>query len=210
MSTGEQIYNQAAAPTTPSAGKNSFYFATDKLPHVVDENGANGVEAPLYFVRLTSGYTLTSTTNSQKAFNLPANGALTLPANTAYFFECLLSIDTMSATSGNMGFDLLGAGTATISNQSWFLHGLDATTQSTAAAVSGVASEAARTGDTVVAATGTAVHAFVRGNFSISTGGSIIPSVKLTTAAAAVVRAGSYFKVERIGLDTVTTVGNWA
>lgn len=210
MASGEQLWNQAAAPSTPAAGKNAIYFGTDKLLHVVDEAGANGVEAPLYIARLRAAYTLGSNTNSQKAFNIPANGALTLPSNTSYFFECFLSIDTMSATSGNMGFDVLGAGTATIAAQNWFLHGLDATTQSTAAAISGIASEAARTGDTVVAATGTAVHVFVRGILEISTGGTIIPSVKLTTANAAVVRAGSYFKVERIGIDTMTTVGPWA
>ena len=210
MASGEQIFNTGSTPSTPAAGKVALHFANDKLPHVIDENGANGVEAPIYFLRMRSGYTLTSNTNSQKVFNLPSNGALTLPANSSYFFECFLSIDTMSATSGNMGFDILGAGTATIAAQSWFVHGLDATTQSTAAALSGIASEAARTGDIVVAGTGTAVHIFIRGTFEISTGGTIIPSVKLTTANAAVVRAGSYFRTERVGLDTTTTVGPWS
>lgn len=210
MATGEQIFNQAAAPTTPSAGKNSVYFGTDKLLHYVDENGANGVVPAVYFARLTAAYTLTSTTNSQKAFNVPSNGALTLPSNTAYYFECVLSLSSMSATSGNMGFDVLGAGTATISNQLWTLHGLDATTQTTAAAISGIASTAAATGDTVVAATGTAVHILVKGNFSVTTGGTIIPSVKLTTAATPTVNANSYFRAERIGADTVTTVGPWS
>lgn len=207
---GELKLNQVATPTTPAAGKNALFAGTSKLPHWLDEAGAVGVEAPIYFARLRSGYTLGSNTNSQKAFNVPANGACTLPSNTSYFFECYLSIDTMSGTSGNMGFDILGAGTATIAAQNWFAHGLDATTQSTAAAISGIASEAARTGDIVVAATGTAVHVFIRGIIEISTGGTIIPSVKLTTANAAVVRAGSYFKLERIGIDTATTVGPWA
>lgn len=207
---GELKLNQVATPTTPAAGKNALFAAASRVPQWVDESGAVGVEPPIYFARLRSGYTLTSNTNSQKAFNLPANGAITLPSNTSYFFECYLSIDTMSATSGNFGFDLLGAGTATIAAQNWFAHGLDATTQSTAAAISGIASEAARTGDIIVAATGTAAHVFIRGIIEISTGGTIIPSVKLTTANAAVVRAGSYFKLERIGLDTTTTVGPWS
>lgn len=206
----ELIFNNGAAPSTPAASKAAIYVGTDKLPHHIDQSGADGVEAPLYFARLTSNYTLTSTTNSQKAFNIPANGALTLPSNTAYLFECFLSIDTMSATSGNMGFDILGAGTATISNQAWLAHGLDATTQTTPAAISGTVNVAALTTDIVTAATGTAVHVYIRGNFSITTGGTIIPSIKLTTATAAVMKAGSFFKVERIGLDTVTTVGPWA
>lgn len=207
---GEYKFNQVAAPSTPAAGKNAVYFGTDKIMHEIDEAGANGIIPPVYFCRLLANYTLTSTTNSQKVFNLPANGALTLPANTAYEFECVLLIDTMSATSGNMGFDILGAGTATISNQLWILHGLDATAQTTPAAVSGVANVAALTTDSVVAATGTAVHVLIKGNFSVTTGGTIIPSVKLTTAAAAVVKAGSYIKVHRIGLDTVTTIGPWS
>jgi len=207
---GELKFNQVAAPSTPAAGKNSLYFGTDKLPHVLDEAGANGVEPVVYFARLTANYTLTSNTSSQKAFNIPANGALTLPSNTAYYFECLLSVDTMSGTSGNFGFDILGAGTATISNQLWAAHGLDATTQATAAAIGGSLAAAANTADVITAAVGTAAHVLIKGTFSITTGGTIIPSVKLTTGAAAVVKTGSYFRAERIGLDTVTTVGPWA
>lgn len=206
MATGELIQS-TGTPATPSAGKVALQPGSDKLYHQIEENGANGVIPAVYFLRLRSGYTLGSNTNSQKAFNVPSAGSLTLPANTFYFYKCFLSIDTMSGTSGNMGFDILGAGTATLVNQSWFVHGLDATTQSTAAAISGIASEAARTGDIVVAATGTAVHVWIEGSFEVSTGGTIIPSVKLTTAASAVVRAGSFFKVERGGVDTVTSVG---
>lgn len=206
---GELKLNQVASPTTPAASKNALFAGTDRLPHWKDESGADGVEAPLYFARLTSTYTLSSSTSSQKAFNIPSNGALTLPSNTAYFFECMLLIDTMSATSGNFGFDILGAGTATISNQNWFAHGLDATTQTTPGAIGGTANVAALTTDAIVAATGTAAHVYIRGTFSVTTGGTIIPSVKLTTANAAVVKIGSFFKAERIGLDTVTTVGPW-
>lgn len=207
---GELKLNQVATPTTPAAGKAALFVGTDKIPHFLDEAGANGIEPPVYLARLTATYTLASSASLQKAFNVPANGALTLPANTAYFFECMLLVDTMSATSGNFGFSIIGAGTATISNQNWFAHGLDATTQTTPGAVGGTSNVAALTTDVVVAATGTAVHVYIRGTFSITTGGTIIPSIQLTTAAAAVVKIGSFFRVERIGLDTVTTQGPWA
>lgn len=207
---GELKLNQVSAPSTPAAGKNSFYVGTDKLLHQLDEAGANGLLSPIYLARLLANYTLASSTSLQKVFNIPANGALTLPANTAYLFECLLLIDTMSATSGNLGFSLLGAGGATISNQLWLAHGLDATTQTTPGALGGTANVAALTTDIIVAATGTALHVLLKGNFSITTGGTIIPSVQLTTANAAVVKAGSYFRAERIGLDTLTTVGPWS
>lgn len=207
---GELKLNRVAAPSTPASGKASLYVGLDGIPHFLDQAGADGIEPPVYFARLTSTYTLTSTTTSQKAFNLPANGALTIPANTAYFFECMLLIDTLSATSGNFGFDILGAGTATISNQNWFAHGLDATTQTTPAAIGGTSNVAALTTDSVVAAVGTAAHVYIRGTFSVTTGGTIIPSVKLTTAAAGVVKIGSFFRAERIGLDTVTVAGPWS
>ncbi len=206
---GELKLNQVSTPTTPASGKDSVYVGTDKIPHYLDEAGGAAVLSPTYFVRLTAAYTLTSTTNSQKAFNLPSAGALTLPSNTAYFFECLLHLTTMSATSGNMGFDILGAGGATISNQLWSVNGLDATTQTTGAATGGSSAAAANTGDIVTAGTGTGLVVLIKGTFSITTGGTIIPSVKLTTAATPTVDVGSYFRVHRIGLDTVTTVGPW-
>jgi hypothetical protein len=204
---GELKLNQVATPTTPASGKNALFSATDKVPHWLDEAGAVGLLSPAFIMRLTAAYTLTSNTTSQKAFNVPANGAITLASNTSYFFECLISMDTMSATSGNFGFDILGAGSATISNQLWMAHGLDATTQTTPAAVGGTLNAAALTTDVVVAATGTAAHVLIRGTFSVTTGGTIIPSVKLTTANAAVMKVGSYFLLQRIGLDTMTTQG---
>lgn len=207
---GELKLNQVAAPTTPASGKNALYVGTDKILHELDEAGANGIIPPTYLARLLAAYTLASSTSLQKLLNVPANGALTLPANTAYLFECLLLIDTMSATSGNLGFSLIGAGTATISNQLWTAHGLDATTQTTPGALGGTANAAALTTDIVVAATGTALHVLIKGNFSISTGGTIIPSVQLTTANAAVVKVGTYFRADRVGLDTMTTQGPWS
>lgn len=207
---GELKLSQVSTPSTPASGKDALFVATDKLLHYLDEAGGNAILSPAYIARLLSNYTLTSNTNSQKAFNVPANGALTLPSNTSWEFECLLLVDTMSATSGNFGFDILGAGTATISNQIWSAHGLDATTQTTGAALGGSSNVAANTGDIVTAGTGTAVHVLIKGMFSVTTGGSIIPSVKLTTAASAVVKVGSYFRASRIGLDTMTTQGPWA
>jgi len=163
------------------------------------------------FAALTATYTLTSTTNSQALFNVPANGALTLPALTSYFFECFFSLSSMSATSGNMGFDILGAGTATLTSSAWFSNGFDGTTQTTPSANSGIFSATnANTGDIVVAGTGTAVSAYIEGIFRVNAAGTIIPSVKLTTAASAVVGVNSFFRCRPIGSNTVTTVGNWS
>ena len=90
------------------------------------------------FCCTNTAYTLTSTTNLQKIFNVSTNGAVAVAAATSYFFECSLNLSNMSATSGNFGFSIGGAGTATFTSASWQSFGLDATTQTTAAAVGGV------------------------------------------------------------------------
>ena len=160
---------------------------------------------------LSAAYTLTSTTNSQALFNIPTNGALTVPAATAYLFEGLISLSSMSATSGNFGLDILGAGTATLTSIAWAVHGLDATTQTTAAAVSGAFSAiSAQTADILVASTGTAAHFLLKGLVRVNAAGTLIPSIKLTTAAAAVVGVNSYIDFTPIGIGAVTTVGPWA
>ena len=48
---------------------------------------------------LSAPYTLTSTVNSQALFNVPANGSLTVAANTMYKIEGLVYVSSMSATS---------------------------------------------------------------------------------------------------------------
>jgi hypothetical protein len=47
------------------------------------------------------------------------------------------------------------------------------------------------------------------GMFRISTGGTLIPSIGLRTAAAAVAKAGSWFRIERVGESSETYVGAW-
>jgi hypothetical protein len=86
----------------------------------------------------------------------------------------------MSATSGNALIDLLGAGTATLASQLWTVVGLDATTQTTAAALSGGLFAAAAAGNVVVASTGTAMSARLNGMLTTSAGGTLIPSIGLT------------------------------
>jgi len=162
------------------------------------------------FVALTSTYTLTSTTSSQKLFNATTNGALAVAGSTSYFFECQFRLSSMSATSGNTKFDLLGAGTATLTSTAWSASGVDNTSPATSASSSASYTAASISSTNVVAAgTGTGVFVTIQGIFRVNAGGTIIPSVALTTAAAAVVGVNSYFKCRPIGSNTVTTVGGW-
>lgn len=158
--------------------------------------------------------TMTSNTSLQSIFaggtSGLTNGTLTLPGQTTYFFECSLNLSSMSATSGNLGFSIVGAGTATFNSAAWHAIGLDATTQTTAAALGGIWSSAnAQTGNIVTAATGTACSVLVKGIFSINAGGTIIPSIQLTTASAAVIGVNTWFKCYPVGVGDVSTIGNW-
>lgn len=160
---------------------------------------------------LQSNYTLTSTTTAQKLFNSSTNGALTLGTG-IYLFDCLIYLTSMSATSGNGAFSILGAGTATLARQLMHATGADSTTPGTVGAQGGasIVGGNAFSTNTVTAATGTAMAAHIRGTFDVTSAGTIIPSIALQTAAAAVVNAGSYIRLHRIGPTATATLGNWS
>jgi len=81
---------------------------------------------PTLFGQLDANYTLTSTTAAQKLFNWSTNGALSL-ATGKYRFLTQLYLTDMSATSGNGQFEILGAGTATLSDIIYSVNGFDDT-----------------------------------------------------------------------------------
>jgi hypothetical protein len=158
------------------------------------------------FITLTSTYTLTSQTAAQKLFNTSTNGAVTLPVGT-YYFECLFTLSSMSASSGAFGWDLT-AGTATISGISWASLGNKAAL-ATAASPQSTVNTAANT--TIVTATANTVGwALIRGKARISVAGTVTPQVSLGVAATAVVGVDSYFRIVPVGSNTVTNVGNWS
>jgi len=162
------------------------------------------------FCCTNTAYTLTSSTALQKVFNVSTNGAVTVAAATSYFFECSLNISNKSATSGNFGFSIGGAGSATFTSANWQSFGLDATTQTTAANLSGISSSSnAATGDIIVPTTGTAASVYITGIFRITAGGTLIPSIQLSTANAAIIGVNSWFRCRSLGNNTVIAVGNW-
>lgn len=156
-------------------------------------------------ITLTSTYTLTSQTAAQKLFNASANGAATLPVGT-YFFECFFDLSSMSGSSGGFGWDLT-AGTATIGAIKWWSTANKAAL-ATAAAPQNTVNTAANTA-IVTATTNTVGWARIAGKLRISAAGTVIPQVSLGVAAAAVVGVDSYFRIWRVGSNTVTTTGTW-
>ena len=193
--------------TTAEAGAiemdaNAFYATTDA--------GNRGVIPVEHIIRANATRTFTSNTSQQAIFNSPTNGTLTLETGT-YLFECLVSMDTMSATSGNGKFSLNSGGTATLGTILYQLYGMDAALD-TLTAISGVSETTATQAATnhSTAGTGTVTTFLVKGTFEVTAAGTIIPSYAQTTAAAAVVKIGSYFKCNRIGDTSLVSIGQWS
>lgn len=179
-----------------------LYFCTDA--------GNRGIIPVEHMIRADATRTFTSNTLQQAIFTTPANGTLTLETGT-YLFEGLIAMTTMSATSGNGKFSLIGAGTATLAAILWQADGYDAAAEAVAGATGGgfhvIATQTAV--DIVTATIATELCFRVRGTFEVSGAGTIIPSFAQTTAAAAVVRIGSFMLFRRIGSQSATSVGQW-
>lgn len=162
------------------------------------------------YIRADATRTFVSDTNAQAIFNSPAGGALTLPVGT-FQFDALIGIDTLSASSGNGKWGLLGAGTATLTQVLQLISGIDGALDTTAA-VGGTPTVTSLVGstDSVTASTSTVLTLRITGVFTVTVAGSIIPSFTQTNASAAVVKVGSFFSVRQLGAVGATSVGSWA
>jgi hypothetical protein len=200
--------------TTAEGG--TFEYLTN-VGYFTPTNSNRAVVATEHFVARTGTKTMTSNTSLQSIFGGGTggltNGALTVDGSTSYYFECLVSVSSMSATSGNFGFSLSGGGSATFSSAGFIAVGYDQTSLTTPAAASAggtyIATSALAT-NVVTATVGTAAAVLFKGIFRINGAGTIIPSIQLTTAASAVIGADSWFKCNPVGTNLVVSVGNWS
>lgn len=162
------------------------------------------------WMMLSANYTLTSTTSTQKLFNATTNGALALPIG-VYEYQTRFLVSSMSATSGNLSFSILGAGTATLgSTNVAHVIGQDGGTGTTGSITGGTFTGSVSNAPAVTAAAATTFAATIGGMIRVTAAGTIIPSVALTTAAAAVVSAGSHILVTRYSpVDTTASYGAW-
>jgi hypothetical protein len=197
--------NAGTLLTTAEAGAleldaNCLYGTTDA--------GNRGVIPIRNFIRADATRTFTSNTSSQAIFTSPANGRITLETG-CYLVEGVLHFSAMSATSGNLLVNLLGAGTATVAAWLWTGLGNDAAS-ATASAASGVGVITSTSPASIVlAATGVTLTVFIRGSFEVTAAGTMIPSITMVTASASVLSIGSYLLFERIGSTSVVSVGQW-
>lgn len=171
--------------------------------------GGGGAAEPSYYIKQNSDYTLTSTTAVQKIFNASTNGRLTLTDTGIYEYKLVLYIQDMSATSGNAQLDLVGAGSAITDKVLEGYWGSDSSTPGTPANRNGgfMTTETSQT-NMFSAGTGTGITVVVYGTMDVTTAGTIVPSIALTTAAAATVKIGTFFELRRLGdLGTQFSVG---
>lgn len=191
----------ATLPLVVAAGDAGLMTGADKT--ILDT-----LNAAYVFGQLTANYTLTSSTAVQKLFNWSTNGAVTLSTG-RYRFSCMVYITSMSATSGNAAFSL--AGTATLADQIMHVIGIDSAAPLAAVAQTGSATVTSATVASMVRAdNGAGMVVTIEGMFNVTVTGTVIPSVQLVTAAAAIVQAGSFFECERIADTGSNTRGTWS
>ncbi len=191
--------------TTPEVGAieldaNALYATTDA--------GNRGVVPVEHIIRQDSTYTLTSQTAAQQVFNASTNGRITLETGT-YMFEAMIALTSMSGTSGNATFDL--SGTATLGTILWLGFGRDVAADGATGTISGSWSADATLVAAPLITAGTATAALFKlgGTFEVTAAGTLQLRILLQTAAAAVVSAGSFLRLRRVGSTSLTTVGQW-
>jgi hypothetical protein len=162
------------------------------------------------WIQQSATYTLTSTTASQKLFNATASGALSLPVGT-YRYEAFLYVTSMSGTTGNLLFNFLGAGSATIASALSRAVGLDGNSAGAGAAGTSYWTGAASPLPIITNSTSTSFNVVVNGTFRVSAAGTVIPSVSLQAAAAAIVQPNTFFTTTRVSTsDTAVSYGPWS
>jgi len=191
--------------TTPEAG--ALERDADNLYGTVDA-GNRGIIPVVHYIRAASAQTLTSQTAAQNIFDSPAGGAITLEAG-SYLFEMLALFTGMSATTGNG--QILFGGTGTFADWMWMSNAIDGVAGTTLLDLDN-AFNVTNASAALVAATqvNTTLRVYAKGAFECSAGGTWIPQIALTTAAAATVAAGSHCLVHRIGAQATASVGQWS
>lgn len=192
--------------TTPAAGTLEFDGTT---MFSTAATGNRGVAPSIHYITQTAAYTTpVGTSNTLKQlFNATTNGAMTSSANTTYFFECMFYISAMSGTS-TLQFGFLG--TAVFSSALYMAIANKAALAVQTASSHTMITNTAKTPTIITASNATATgYAYIYGKITVTTAGTIIPAFALSTAAAAVVNVGSFFKIWEAGSNTELKIGDW-
>ena len=180
---------------------------TGALAHKVNGGGGGATDE---FIYLNADFALTSTTSTQRLFNTTTNGRLTLTTG-IYSFALGAYLTGMSSTSGNLNFDLKGAGTAVLDGIAMSAYGQDGNwlDSNGGAAITGNFVRAAFFPRPIMAGIGTEAWFSANGVFRVTSAGTIIPSVVLDNAAAAVAKKGCMFRVRRLAAGSALASQGW-
>lgn len=202
-------FKEISAPATPDASHHRMYFKSDGSMYLSDSAAAESVVLPEFIIRADSTRTFTSNTSDQVIFTTPTNGRITLATGT-YLIDGMLAFTSMSGTSGNLVFKLLGGGSATLAALLIHTFGQDLAAAGTAAAVGGQWNTTGNsTTNSVTAGAATSLLLRVYGTFEVSSGGTVQPSIAMTNASASVLSIGSHLRFRRIGSTSMTSIGPW-
>ena len=188
--------------TTPVSGNKEY----DGYSFYGTSATGRGIMPSESIMALNSTYTLTSQTALQALFNIgTANtGKVNVAGNTSYYFECLFSLSSMSASVGSFGFGW--GGTAQIASiNAMSLAEKSGSTPQTAQMTQFSSSASSQIVTTSTATTG---QALIKGFLRTGTAGTLQPEVTLGVAASAVVGVNSYFYIYPASSNKVITVGN--
>jgi hypothetical protein len=167
-----------------------------------------------YLVSLASNYTANDSASAQKVFNVPADGAIAVLADTTYMIEGLYIIApaiNFNAESVQTLFALGGGATLTsiryVADSSTGLANASTAIKRTQIATAGAVT-------VTDAAPGGAATNFVvqlRGVIRTNTAGTLTPQFQFTgtPGSAPVVQANSFFRLVPVGSGSVTTIGAW-
>jgi hypothetical protein len=152
---------------------------------------------------------LAAASGVQSAFD-DANDALTILANTKYFFDGKYIINTGTTTHTTaMAFALTTATVLSFEYTAilWSAAANTISTTQSTTHVTGVASK-------VLNATSTAVYTIIdfSGYMEVGTGGTITPQINFSAnpTGTNLMKRGSYIRLYPIGADTLDFVGSWA
>lgn len=165
---------------------------------------------------LASNAAYTSGTSAQPWF--PSGGAVSLEATTTYEFEGHLLVATTAATTTHtMGLSFGGTATLTsIAYRADAHHAAANTTQPTSTAALSNATAVEQASNTVVTGlsgttSGLRTSIWVRGIIRVNGAGTVIPQFQFSAArGAGNVLANTFFKLRKVGSNTVVNQGQWA
>lgn len=211
---GELIFNEVAAPSSPAASKEAIYATNDVPSRLARKDSAGNVfyMDEKYIIALTADYTMLNQTAAQKAFNSPANGTITVPSSTSYRFMACYEIANTGVTSH--AWQVAIGGTATFTSAIMWIQGNNNATAPPA--TGGLFGTTATVGTLVTAtpalASADTAHILLDGILRVNAGGTIIPQIGETgpSGTAPVMKANSFFVIHPFGSNTAASLGPWS